>query len=73
MNDEVARVERGRELFQRIFLARAFRSFEQDDRATAVRDLRQLQFAQMIAHRRERRDEIPGAPRRGKIGFPVAH
>jgi hypothetical protein len=48
MDDEVARVERRRELPQRIFFSRAVWSFEQDDRTAAVRYLWQLKLAQMV-------------------------
>ena len=54
MDHKVARIERGRELPQRKLLRRALRPFEQDDRAAAMRDLRQLELGQMLAQRRER-------------------
>ena len=45
MDGEVTGVEGGGELLQRLLLARALGAFEQDDRAAAVGDLRQLQLA----------------------------
>ena len=54
----MAGVERRGELLQRILLARALGAFEQDDRAAAVGDLRQLQLAEMLAQRGERRCSI---------------
>ena len=40
---------------QRLLLAGAFGPLEQDDRAAAVRDLRQLQLAQMLPQRGQHR------------------
>ena len=54
----MAGIERGRELFQRMLLGGALQAFEQDDRAAAVRDLRQLQLAEMVAQRPKRRVQI---------------
>src|SRR5690242_2202993 len=51
----MTRVERRRELAKRAPLAGAVGPLEQDDRAPAMHDLRQLQLRQMIAQRRERR------------------
>jgi hypothetical protein len=48
---EMARVERRGELLERSFLARTRRTFEQNDCASAVRDLGQLQLANMLAQR----------------------
>ena len=49
VHGKMARVERGGELPQCVFLAGAFRTLEQDDRAAPVGDLRQLQLTQMLA------------------------
>ena len=58
MDRVMAGVEGGRELPQRMLLARAFGPFEQDDRAAAVGDLGQLELAQMLAQRGQRRFKI---------------
>ena len=50
----MAGIECGRELLKRRLLASTLRAFEQDDRAAAVRDLRQLQLGQMLAKRGNR-------------------
>ena len=60
MDGEMAGVERGRELLAaRISCPTPSEPFEQDDRAAAVRDLRQLQLGKMLAQRSERRARSP--------------
>jgi hypothetical protein len=46
---DVARVEGGGELFERMLLACAVGTFEDDQCAAAVSNLRQLELAQLLA------------------------
>lgn len=59
----VARVERSGELLQRIFLAATFRTLEQDDGTSPVKQLRKLKLAQMLTQGGERKLLIAGRER----------
>ena len=73
MDGVMARVERGGELLQRSLLARALGTFEQDDRAAAVGDLGQLQLAEMLAQRGERRMERLPTRRLQPVRIQLGH
>jgi hypothetical protein len=61
MHRQVAGVEGGDELPQNVLFASPFRTFEENDRAAAVGDLRQLQLRQLIAQRRKLRVKLARA------------
>jgi hypothetical protein len=52
-----------------MLLGGALEAFEQDDRAAAVRDLRQLQLAEMVAQRPKRRVQISCASGHRRLAF----
>ena len=54
INDKVTRIESSCELLQCKLFPRAVRTLEQDDGASAVRDLRQLQLREMLSKRGKR-------------------
>jgi hypothetical protein len=72
MNTEVAGVEGADQLLQGVLFGGTLGAFEQDDRTSSMRNLRQLPFGDAIAKRPEHQFGII-ATRAGETGFSVDH
>jgi hypothetical protein len=72
MDAKVTGVEGAHQLLQRMFLCRALRTFEQDDRTPPMRNLRQLPFRDAIAKRAKRLPAIIAASA-SETGFSIDH